>query len=232
MFWGELCVCICMLWIALAMLATDNSEIAPLFNIGSRNIFLALQYTSAKISWNLACAFFIFFFTLSILAAFGFWSRKLARPLLMPWLDWFHCAWCLLTFAGSMTPRSPLLVDSFRCDHLLELILYSQQGWEVTLRKFRVTINVCPSGSDSASLTPFTSVTTPCSACILCIGTKALFGCSSIATNPHAQPSHRYYTASFRELQRMESVSRRWDVAGRCKIKEGCPRLLFQNIYW
>lgn len=31
------------------------------------------------------------------------WFLKVAvsaRPLLMPWLDWFHCAWCLLTFAG------------------------------------------------------------------------------------------------------------------------------------
>lgn len=169
------------------------------------------------------------------------WFLKVAvsaRPLLMPWLDWFHCAWCLLTFAG----HSPWHLSLSQ--HCLSIASDATSCWswsftsklgsnpkKIQGRGHSWTISVCASDSWSASLTPVTSVTTPCSACIRCIWTKALFGCSSIATNPHVLPSHRYYTASFRELQRMESVSRRWDGAGRCRIKEGCQRLLFQNIW-
>ena len=159
----------------------------------------------------------------------------------MPWLDWFHCAWCLLTFAGRSAWHLSL------SQHCLSIASDATSCWSWSFTsKLGSNPKKIQGRGHSWTIT------------VVCVSVQVIHDQQvlllSLPWQPHAVPvfavfelkhssaaqasqqiptySHRrYYTASFRELQRMESVSRRWDGAGRCRIKEGCQRLLFQNIW-
>lgn len=106
-----------------SMISSTSSKIMGCFEVNFVCVFACFLASWCWRCWLLTILSLYHFSTSGVETCFGtsiyqnfrwiwhcfhpcLWFLKVAvfaRPLLMPWLDWFHCAWCLLTFAG----RSP-----------------------------------------------------------------------------------------------------------------------------